>query len=229
MNKVSNSENFRLNQKLPGAFVCGAGHLHLPVHGLVPTALPSGWRSPALGSWKGPCWTGRALCLSAVWWLWGSLAGLSPVLGGPSGHSNSLCGQSSVPSPYLLLWVYVLLNGGTTLWCSARNAQPGVSRVLLTPAWDTPNIYTSRTAHRLLLKQPGVYFLAQIFSNIHTGAFGSIFLSSLLHFKLFETQASCGCCLTSHWVWNSHLIFVASIFMGFWADQTPSPCPKPPV
>lgn len=99
----------------------------------------------------------RSLCLSAVWWLWGFLAGLSPLLRGSSGLSNSLCEQreclSSPPAPLgvcFTTWSY-----HTFLWGTVRKAQPDESQGLC-PSWDHPNTYTSKPAHGLLPKQPAV-------------------------------------------------------------------------
>lgn len=123
------------------------------------------------------------------------------------------------------LQVCVLINTGITpsfalegrhnLACLRGSADP-----FLRP----PHHHTSRTAHGLLPKQPAVCFLA---THIQVGL--EIFFYHLcLHCKLFKTHVFWGCCLTSPWVCNSHLIFVDSIFMGLWADQTSSPCPKTP-
>lgn len=123
------------------------------------------------------------------------------------------------------LQVCVLINTGITpsfalegrhnLACLRGSADP-----FLRP----PHHHTSRTAHGLLPKQPAVCFLA---THIQVGL-ETFFYHLCLHCKLFKTHVFWGCCLTSPWVCNSHLIFVDSIFMGLWADQTSSPCPKTP-
>lgn len=108
MNKASDSENFGSNRNTHRCFCLwiSCSGTYSPSHGVKHWALGAvfGRVSAELEG---------DLCLSAVWWLWGFLAGLSPLLRGSSGLSNSSCEQS-VSLLYPLLQVWVLINIGIT-------------------------------------------------------------------------------------------------------------------
>lgn len=136
MNKASDSENFCLNQDTHRCF-CLWRWASVPCSG---TYSPShGLKHWALGAVFGRVSAELEgdLCLSAVWWLWGFLAGLSPLLRGSSGLSNSSCEQSegfpSLPSPSVCFNKYRY----HTFLCTGRKAQPGMSQGLCWPLPET--------------------------------------------------------------------------------------------
>lgn len=153
MDKASNSENFGLNQNTPRCF-CLWKWASVPCSAWAGTYSPSHRMKVSSTGILESCLEVSTeleggLCLPDVWWLWGFLAGLSPLLRGSSGPSNSLCEQSECPpSPPTPLGVcFTKWSCHTFLWGTVRNAQPGEPQGLCQPLPETT--WTSTQAELL--------------------------------------------------------------------------------